>query len=705
MTVSSILSTALTGIQTSQAALRNVANNIANVNTVGYARQVAQQENIVVSGRSAGVQISNIQRIVDRFLEAAGLDAASAAESALVSKEVHDRFQGLIGAPDSESLLTSRLDRLFSSIAELSLNTSDQIRRQAMLASMQDVTDEIARIAQAVQDLRADVNIQIEEQVAVANEALRRVNALNPQIVRQQILGSETAGLESQRAQALSDLAKVIDIRITDQGDGSIGIATTAGAVLLDKSISVLEYRAPGTITAETRFQPITIQRLDPLSGTPVGLPEDLDRNIRDGRLRGLLDLRDGDLRNLSLTLGEFASNLIDEFNAVHNAQSAVPAPNQLSGRQTTIDGAHTTNFTGVVTFAVVDAANLLVASTTVDFTAAPPADFNALIAQVNAGLGGAGTLALTNGVMSLTATNAADGVAIADDLVDPSRRAGMGFSHFFGMNDLLEAGVEANYDTGFVGTDAHNLVAGGQLTIEVMDSSNRTLRQFTLNVVGTDYNDLLAALNDPTALGQFLNFSLDADGALDIAEQPGFGKLEVFVLSDTTNLGGTSVPLSRLFGMGDRYQVNTSRDIGVIKSIFEDPGQLSLAGFDLTALVGDSVLGSGDQTGALAFQKLATKLANFDDAGELSQMSASLGQYVAAFFSNAGQMGRRATTTERDNRLLLSEINSRRSDISGVNIDEELAMMVVLQTAFNASARLMTTAQQMTEVLFNAVL
>ena len=67
--------------------------------------------------------------------------------------------------------------------------------------------------------------------------------------------------------------------------------------------------------------------------------------------------------------------------------------------------------------------------------------------------------------------------------------------------------------------------------------------------------------------------------------------------------------------------------------------------------------------------------------------------------------MGRRASTSASDTGQLMTEINKRRADVSGVNMDEELARMVVLQNAFNASARLMTTAKEMTDVLFNAVL
>jgi flagellar hook-associated protein 1 FlgK len=49
-------------------------------------------------------------------------------------------------------------------------------------------------------------------------------------------------------------------------------------------------------------------------------------------------------------------------------------------------------------------------------------------------------------------------------------------------------------------------------------------------------------------------------------------------------------------------------------------------------------------------------------------------------------------------------EVSSRRASVEGVNLDEELAAMMVFQQAYNASARLMTTVQQMYDTLLSVV-
>ena len=46
----------------------------------------------------------------------------------------------------------------------------------------------------------------------------------------------------------------------------------------------------------------------------------------------------------------------------------------------------------------------------------------------------------------------------------------------------------------------------------------------------------------------------------------------------------------------------------------------------------------------------------------------------------------------------------NRRDSFSGVNLDEELSQMVVLQNSYAAAARVMTTATQMFDTLLDMV-
>lgn len=704
MSIMGVLNTAVTGLFATQSALRTVSNNIVNVNTEGYARQVASMENIVVGGISAGVSVAEIERIVDRFLQAAGLDARARFAAAEAGNLFNGRFQGLLGRADSGSTITARLNRLFNVFADLALDPSGQILRQSTLASMQDLADEINRISGAIQDLRREASQQIQEQVFAVNAALSRIHALNSQIVRQRALGGEAAGLENRRDQALNDLAKSIDIRISRNSDGTIRVSTASGAVLLDSSLHELEYKAPGAVTSETLFNPIQIWRIDNLSGQRVGTVRDFDHQITAGTLRGLLDLRDDELRDMSLTLGELSAAVIDQINAIHNAHASVPPPNQMVGRNIGQPGGRNLDASGTVNFAIVDGNNLLVGKVTLNLANAANDTIDEMVNAVNVGLAGVGTMSYVNGVLDFAAIDLSHGVVIADDPNAPTDIGGRSLSHYFGMNDLLEAAVEVNYATGVTGIRTHNIAAGGQVIYEARDSSGKFLTQYVSNPVGATYDDILADLNSSTALGTYLNFLIDANGEMIISGQLGFEGVRLTVLSDTTDIASTGVSFTRLFGIGDRYGADRAKDVQVLSSINNSPSRMALASFDTTALLGNIVLSKGDQTGVLAFQALEVSVVQFDPAGELSNMSVSLGQYAATFYSNVGLKAARSAAQVEDRGVLLAEINIRIADVSGVNLDEELANMIVLQNSFNAAARLITTSQEMFDALLAAV-
>lgn len=703
MSLNNIISTSLSGLFTNQAAIRVTSNNIANVNTDNYARVRVQTEANVVQGVSAGVNIAAVERVVDQFLESALRTSISNSEEFSAQREFHDRFQGILGDPASDGSLAARLDQFYNSIADLTLNPADVLRRQQAISEMQSFLDQVSEIQVQIQNLRSEASQQMTETVDGINEQLQRIDALNPLLVRQQALGEESGGLEGQLADSLSKLSEFVDIRVTRSDDGMVTVTTQSGFPLVDTSLSQLTYNAPGIVTADTFFPAVTINRVDSDTLAATSSAVDLTPNIRSGRLAGLTEMRDSQLVDLSLALGELSARLADEFNAIQNSFVAVPPPNAMTGDATVVDGAHATNFTGIVNFAIVDANNQLVSSTAVDFDGAPPADFDALVTQVNTALGGDGTLALNNGVMSFTATNSAHGVVIFDDATTPSDRAGRGFNHFFGMNDLITAEVPGVYETGISGTEDHN-IAAGSISFQVLDSNGGELDTVTVNTTGTSFNDMVTELNNVAGLGAYFTFTLGSNGELTFSENSGYTDIKLRVQSDTTEIGSSGLSFTRAFGIGDNFKANAAKDLTVREDILADPNLLSLGSFDTTAAVGDVALTTGDQRGALALQNLETQLVTFESAGELRAGNVTLSQYVSRFLGNAGLMAQRAQNFEEDNLALQEEVFQRNSDVSGVNMDEELANLVVFQNAYNAAARILSSVQELYDSLLRAV-
>lgn len=731
MSINNILSSSLSGLFANQAALRATSNNVANVNTEHYSRVRVELEANVTQGATAGVRVRDVSRVVDQFLETALRTATSNASEFTAQREFHDRLQGILGDPAADSSLSTRIDKIFQTVADLALNPADVLRRQQTISELQSFLDQTSLFQEQLQNLRGETSQQISENVDAINEQLQRIHDLNPLLAKANTGNNETGGLEGQMSQALADLSELIDIKIDRQATGTVFVTTSSGYPLVDTSLSQLSYSAPGIVAADTQFPTINISRVHEDTLQPTTTPVDLLPHVRSGRLQGLLEMRDVQLPQLSVTLGELGARVADEFNAIQNKYSAVPPPNTMTGKQTIVDQDQTHGFTGEVTFAVVNrTTNDLVRKITIDFSSyTTMAD---AIAAVNAatgasvvstpgtnGLGGDATLSLTNGVMSFTATNAANGVVIVDSTTNPSQRAGRGFSHFFGMSDLITAKKPGIYETGVTAAQTHGMAPNATINFRVMDANAREINTVTVTVPDPSgspagdptYQGMVDELNLTSGLGAYFTFALDSKGALTWTPKTGFDGAKLQVVADGTDIGSnlttprpTGVSFTEAFGMGDSFRANAANSIQVKKEIQDDPDRLALSVFDASVTTASTVLTKGDQRGALAFQALETTLVSFSEAGELKGSSVTLSQYVSRFLGNAGLQAARATNFEEDNLALQQEIGQRNSDISGVNLDEELANLVVYQNAYNAAARILSSVQELYDSLLAAV-
>ena len=137
MAVDAILAAALSGLQTSQTGLTTVSNNIANVNTPGFAREVVNQAPVVVGGVGEGVSVADIQRVTNQFLESANYQAASDAGSAGIISNLLTQAQGAFGDP---SLATSYLNQLSSVFADFTAAANDPASSLPRSQTIADLT-------------------------------------------------------------------------------------------------------------------------------------------------------------------------------------------------------------------------------------------------------------------------------------------------------------------------------------------------------------------------------------------------------------------------------------------------------------------------------------------------------------------------------------------------------------------------------------
>jgi flagellar hook-associated protein 1 len=695
MSLSEILGSATSGLAAAQAGLRTVSNNIANVGVAGYAREKVTLATRVNSGGVNGVVIGEPQRVADRFLEASVYQRGGDFGRADVTSSYLDRLQSLLGQPGDAASLPAKLDSISASAIALTGSPGSAQTVASFTGNVQDAISSMQQLNGDVTNLRGDVESEVGTTVDRINGLLSQINDLNGTVSQQVGQGRSTSGAADQRTTALTELSSLIGITVRDQPDGRVSIETASGATLLDRRLRQLSYAGTGTGDgAQASYPPIDIRFADPGGASPA-TGERIETAAAGGKLGGLLDLRDRALPQFQEQLGTVFSGMAEALNSVSNAGTTVPAPTELDGRQTGLVSGDRLGFTGSATFAVLGTSGKLVASTTVDFSGlGAGATVNDAVNAINAGLGGAATASFTGGVLTLKATGGGgNGVAIAQTPGAPSDRAGIGFSQFFGMNDLVRSDTSTLTPSGFTASDPHGFGAGETANIVLRDVSGRALTSYTLTgSVGPTIGDLVTELN-ASPLSKYGSFALDQRGRVEFSPLTGLSGAVLSVPSDSTNRFGSGVSFSSLSGL-----TGATSGLGHAKvrgDIDVNPNKLPLAILDTTAAVGAKAVGAGDIRGATAF---VDRLAQTIDLGKDGVVT--LDHVSSALLGGAGLKASQAKTNLDNATSRRDDAINRRDSFSGVNIDEELSQMVVLQSSYSASARVISTASSMYDTL-----
>lgn len=201
-----------------------------------------------------------------------------------------------------------------------------------------------------------------------------------------------------------------------------------------------------------------------------------------------------------------------------------------------------------------------------------------------------------------------------------------------------------------------------------------------------------------------------------------GFDRVEVQWAADGVDAGLTEGRVGgMLAGLNTHLPQAMVELDGVVGSLVSGVNALHLSGQGLDT-VNDINLNFFDPTGTTA----RTIALSADVAGQPSrialaaagegQLDGSLAQQVAALAGSAGgpdalyqqMIGRIAVTTQTAARreqiqtAVIQTADDARLSVSGVSLDEELTAMVQSQRAYEAAARLLTTVDQMLDVLIN---
>lgn len=699
----------LSALRASQTGLGVVSQNIANASTPGYVRTEMTLAPRTDLGAGAGVEVSGIKRAVDQFLSTASYISSAAHAAASARAGLLERAQAHFGDPASDASMFGMLDQFWSSLTDLGVDPSSALRRSEVVNNLETMFTEVQRIGESLRGLIAEADQRISDAVDEAQTLIDRIAAMNQEIRLNKRTGADSTGAENAQGALIDQLSTLLDVRITAVPEGGVHVRTSGGALLVGINAARISY-TPGN-SANAAFGTITLNE-------DIGAFSNLEPYIMGGSIKGLLQVRDQELPALAQALGGFAAALGDAVNQVHNENVSAPARGLLTGRQTGLLGTDTLGFSGQAVIGVTDSGGALRQRLTIDFDGGqiigedPAAFYNfadtidGFIGALNTALGAAnppGGASFANGVMSINAGTG--GLVIQQDSADPSARAGRGFSHFFGLNDLVSRPTPLFFENGIQGADVHGFNAGGQMTFQVRDGAGRVVANRTVEISGAlaapgaSWDDLIGELNAAgTGVGEYGSFALDPNtGQLAFTPQSQFS---LAVQYDSTQRGGTGVSVSSLHGLAPAVNARRSMETHVNSAILADPMLLAVGRPDLTVDIGSQLIEAGDNRGAAALAGAKDSVRSFGAVGVMTAQSTTLAVYAARLGGEAGRMASAAQRAVKGAETVMIAANDRRAAVESVSLDDELVKMTAYQNAYAAAARVIQAAKEMIDVL-----
>jgi len=189
---------------------------------------------------------------------------------------------------------------------------------------------------------------------------------------------------------------------------------------------------------------------------------------------------------------------------------------------------------------------------------------------------------------------------------------------------------------------------------------------------------------NDGTNdLDDLFSAGLSSEGnVLTIAPKAGAGAYRIAIDDNGTNFAGWS-------GINKLYEGSNAKDIHVREALMQNPSALAASKANVD--------GSSD---------LATEMVNMQyekldfETADGSKTTQTISEYYRYSATSIAQDANSASIAKDSAQLLTKTVTEQMQAVSGVDMDEELMNLMKFQTAYQASAKIITTVDQMLNTL-----
>ena len=312
--MSDILSIGAGATQLYRQSLSTVSNNIANLNTEGYSRQVAtsaegmpSQQGTVFIG--TGARLEGVSRAYDEFVETSLRNSGSdlATQEPLI--QYANRIVDLMGSQTSG--LSNALDQFFATASNLSADPASSVQRDMFLRDADILASRFREIAGHLGDVQEETQSNIKLQVTTINTLSQQLATVNSKLGSKLSLDKQPPGLLDQRDQILRDLSDISRVHVIESSSGEV-------KVRLGSSSGTLIVNGKATTTLGVNFDVNDPGRVD-IIADPYGNAYAAS-TVSNGLLGGLMNLRSQTLGPAMDSFDYLAQTVVKEVNQIHTS-------------------------------------------------------------------------------------------------------------------------------------------------------------------------------------------------------------------------------------------------------------------------------------------------------------------------------------------------------------------------------------------------
>lgn len=294
----SSLSMAARSLEAQRAGLDTAGQNIANLNTPGYARR--RLDLAEVTNGTGGVEVMGTRAMRDAVLDARARTAIpdEAREGAIVN--ILALVETSIGAPGQS--LDGRLAAFFDSVSALAVDPTSAVARDGVVLQGRQLASSFVDIAGRLADSARLADNGVRAAAAELNALTAQIAELNDAIATS---SGDVEALRDRQQIALESLSALTSVAVLNRADGGVDVTIPSGRALV---IGGASYGVQVGSAPSTGYATLSVNNIDVTS------------EFTSGTIGGLSYARDTLIPGYQSRLDDVAYGVAQQVNTLHQS-------------------------------------------------------------------------------------------------------------------------------------------------------------------------------------------------------------------------------------------------------------------------------------------------------------------------------------------------------------------------------------------------